>query len=116
MSLFGNLICVRDSLSYEGKRFEIATQLGHILLGHTEYAASYVKKQNTWCLALTEEAEYFARCLLIPETTVESVVDASDRRNVAVEALVNVTKTPKEQVEKRLTELSVGYNQFDHRY
>ena len=110
------IIGINSELTYEEKRFYIAVQFGHDILGHTETAASYVKKQNAWCLQHNEEAEYFARCLLIPESTVEAVADVSDRRNVIIDALVKTTKTPREQVELRLKELSVGYNQFDDRY
>ena len=109
-------IGINSSLTYEEKRFYIAVQFGHEVLGHTETAPSYVKKQNAWCLALKEEAEYFARCLLIPESTVEAVADVSNRRNVVIDVLVKTTKTSREQVELRLKELSVGYNQFDDRY
>lgn len=115
-NVMNKVIGINSNLTYEEKRFYIAVQFGHEVLGHTETAPSYVKKQNAWCLALKEEAEYFARCLLIPESTVESVVDVTNSRNVVIDALVNVTKTPKNQVEKRLTELSVGCNRFDDRY
>lgn len=109
------VIGINSNLTYEEKRFYIAVQFGHEVLGHTETAPSYVKKQNAWCLALKEEAEYFTRCLLIPESTVEAVADVSDRRNVIVDALVKTTKTPREQVELRLTETGLGRSRFDDR-